>query len=57
MLDINYGEDIEHSSVALEDEHIQQFKRLKRRLRIEKLKNQRLAKMKKKKRKKNREKL
>ena len=50
MLDITYGEDIEHSSVALEDEHIQQFKRLKRRLRIEKLKNKRMAKIKKRKR-------
>ncbi len=50
MLDIKYGEDIEHSSVALEDEHIQQFKRLKRRLRIEKLKNERMAKIKKRKR-------
>ena len=50
MLDINYGEDIEHSSVALEDEHIQQFARLKRRLRIEKLKNDRVAKVKKRKR-------
>ncbi len=42
MLNIEYGEDIEHSSVSLNKEQIEQLKRLKRRLKRERLRNKRL---------------
>ena len=42
MLKIDYGEDIAHSSVSLDLEQTEQLKRLKRRIKIERVRNKKL---------------
>ena len=56
MLQIDYGEDIEHSEVSLNPEHTEQLKRLQRRLRIERIRNKKLIAAIKKRRRERREK-
>ncbi len=48
MLDIEYGEDIEHSSVSLTEENAKQFREIQRQIRLRRLKNRNREKIKKK---------
>jgi len=49
LLDIDYGEDIEHSSIALTDENAKQFREIQRQVRLKRLKRENREKIKNKK--------